>query len=78
MIKLLINCPLGQQQIIKIDESGGYFDQSRVVWDERYNGDLPEDITLGKMVFDGGNLKTLKDYLPEHEAWLQEVRDKVK
>ena len=71
MIKLLINCPEGKQQVIDIDVSGGYFESERVIWDERKDGELPEDVTIGKMVRDGKGLKTLNDYLPEHLVWVE-------
>lgn len=67
MAKLLVNSPSGEQIITEISESGDYFDRTKVVWDERYHGDMP-NITLGKMYFDDGGLKTLSDYLPEHTA----------
>jgi len=34
MKRLIVNTPSGKQEVIKIEESGGYFDKSRVVWDE--------------------------------------------
>lgn len=72
MPKLLVNQSSGKQEIIEITESGGYFDVSRVVWDERTDGTLPA-VTLGKMQRNGGQLVTLEDYLPEHaEAVYQE------
>jgi len=49
MIKLLVEAPTGQQEVIEIDESGAYFEPERVLWDERADGPLPE-ITLGGMV----------------------------
>jgi hypothetical protein len=75
MIKLLVNSPRGNQEIVRIENTGGYFDLSRVLWDERTDGELPGDITLGKMERDGALLKTLPDYLPSHAEWLvaQEV-----
>ena len=78
MIKLLINCPQGQQQVITIDKTGGYFDDSRIIWDERKDGELPENITLGKMVRDGKSLKTLSDYLPEHLIWVESQQSLTK
>lgn len=72
MPRLLVNQPSGKQEIIEITSSGGYFDVSRVVWDERIDGALPA-VTLGKMQRNGGQLVTLEDYLPEHaEAVYQE------
>lgn len=70
MFKLLVNCPTGEQQVIKVGVGGGYFDQSRVEWDERVDGVLPEGIVLGKMKRNGGILETLPDYLPGHAAFL--------
>jgi len=49
MIKLLVEAPTGQQEVIEITASGSYFDPDRVLWDERTDGPLPE-ITLGGMV----------------------------
>lgn len=69
MIKLLVNSPSGKQEILQIDPSGAYLDQSGVVWDERTDGTMPE-ITLGKMQRNGDQLETLADYLPEHSAAL--------
>lgn len=47
MPKLLVNAPTGDQQLIKVGEGGGYFDDSRVLWDERKDGPLPEIILNG-------------------------------
>lgn len=69
--KLLVNSPNGEQTIVFVTESGSYFDQSRVVWDERTDGPLPA-ITLGKMERVGNLLNTLADYLPAHAAYLAE------
>jgi hypothetical protein len=67
MFQLLVNSPSGRQQIELIEDSGAYFDPSRVIWDERTDGPLPE-ITLGKMQREGDQLITLADFLPEHAA----------
>lgn len=48
-MRLLVNNPQGHQELITVSEGGAYFDASRVVWDERVDGELPE-ITLGGMV----------------------------
>lgn len=53
--KLLVNTPLGTQEVIEILEGGGYFDLNLVLWDERIDGPLPE-ITIGGMIRDGDNL----------------------
>lgn len=49
MSQLLVNAPSGQQEIIIVAEGGGYFDPTRVLWDERADGPLPA-VTLGGMV----------------------------
>ena len=67
MPKLLVNQPSGKQEVIEITATGGYFDISRVVWDERTDGSLPA-VTLGKMQRNGDQLETLPDLLPEHAA----------
>ena len=69
MFKLLVNDITGEQRIIKVEQTGGYFDASRVLWDERTNGTLP-NIAPGKMVRNGAVLDTLLDYLPDHAAWM--------
>lgn len=55
MSKLLVNAPSGAQEIIEVGEGGGYFDDARVLWDEREDGPLPA-IALGGMVRQGGVL----------------------
>lgn len=67
MAKLLVNQPSGLQELIELDETGKYYDESRVLWDERIDGPMP-DITPGKMQRSGGILITLTDFLPEHAA----------
>lgn len=54
-MKILVNAPSGEQQVIELGDGGGYFDPSRVLWDEREDGPMPE-ITLGGMVREGGAL----------------------
>jgi hypothetical protein len=72
MIKLLVNSPSGKQELLQVDDSGAYMDQSSIIWDERTDGALPE-ITIGKMQRNGSQLVTLEEYLPEHaEAVYQE------
>lgn len=45
--KLLIDAPTGIQEIVEIYQSGGYFDNSRVLFDERKDG--PLNIEMGKL-----------------------------
>jgi len=67
MASLLINSPSCEQILVEVDATGSYYDQSRVIWDERTDGPMPE-ITLGKMQRVGNELVTLPDFLPEHAA----------
>lgn len=46
--ELLVNSPSGRQEIVVVGASGGYFDASRVLWDERVDGAMPA-VTLGGM-----------------------------
>lgn len=55
MVKLLVNTPAGAQEVIEVTATGSYFDDDRVLWDERRDGPLPE-ITLGGMVRVGDSL----------------------
>jgi len=70
MCKLLVNTPNGDQQVINIKESGSYFDQSAVLWDSRIDGDLPENIELGKMLRKGKILIASAEYSKEYQAFL--------
>lgn len=70
MFKLLVNAPSGEQKIVQVKESGGYFDNDRVIWDERVDGILSEDITLGKMSRNGKVLDTLIDFLLSHAEFV--------
>jgi hypothetical protein len=67
MIKLLVNTPTGCQEVIEVGNGGGYFDPSRVLWDERVDGPLPE-ITLGGMVRNGAALEFSQARMAEHTA----------
>lgn len=40
--KLLVNPPQGEQKLIPVSISGSYFDESRVLWDERKDGKFPD------------------------------------
>ena len=54
-MRILVNTPSGRQSIEHIEATGDYFDKSRVLWDERVDGPLPE-VTLGGMVRAGQRL----------------------
>ena len=42
--KLIVNSPSGEQKIEYVSQSGGYFDDSRVLWDERHDGAINKHI----------------------------------
>jgi hypothetical protein len=44
MTKLLVEAPSGFQELLEVGEGGGYFDESRVLWDERKDGAFPESL----------------------------------
>jgi hypothetical protein len=67
MTKLLVNAPTGQQEIIEIGEGGGYFDSTRVLWDERDDGPLPS-ITPNSMKRVGNELVVDSDLLAKELA----------
>lgn len=69
MFKLLVNSPAGMQEIVFVDAHGGYFDNARVLWDERTDGPMPA-VTVGKMQRVGDQLITLDGYLPDHSGAL--------
>lgn len=56
MKTLLVDAPTGEQQVIVVDETGGYFDPALVLWDDSVNGQLPT-ITVGGMVLAGNVLE---------------------
>lgn len=66
MVKLLVNHPSGEQMLITVDETGGYFDPSAVLWDERIDGALPGNIEVGKMQRIGGALVKAEAMLSAH------------
>lgn len=51
--------------MIEVGAGGGYFDASRVLWDERTDGPLPA-ITLGGMVLEGDALVFSQARMDEH------------
>lgn len=69
MSKLLVNAPTGVQELIEIGEGGGYFDASRVLWDERIDGTIP-NITVGGMVRQGNQLVFDSQLFADYEAKL--------
>lgn len=76
MFKLLVNSPNGYQQIIEITATGSYFDNARVLWDERTDGTLPA-ITLGGMVRQGDSLVFDQPTKDAHDAAIAVIQTRV-
>jgi len=76
MFNLLVNCPNGDQQVIPIDATGGYFDPTKILWDERESGDLPV-ITIGKMSLVNGQLITGVSYTTEYQEFLNSQNTEI-
>lgn len=74
-MKLLIINIAGIQEVIEVGEGGGYFDQSKVLWDENVDGQLP-NITLGGMERVGSELVFNQTVLNATQA-IQLDRDKA-
>ena len=68
MYKLLVTLPTGEQSIELIDGTGEYYDVTRVLWDERIKGLLPDNIELGKMQIIGGALVKAETMSSQHAA----------
>lgn len=79
MTKLLVNAPTGVQEIIEIGIGGGYFDLTRVLWDERDDGPLPS-ITPNSMKRVGNELVVDSDLLAKElanqAAWAAGANDR--
>lgn len=77
MPRLLIEYPDGNQQLAEIDKTGSYFDPSRVKWDERVDGPMPEDLELGKMVVVNGELVKSDEFIPGYEEYAEAQNLKI-
>jgi hypothetical protein len=75
-MKLLVNTPTGLQELIEVGQGGGYFDASRVLWDERIDGVLPS-ITVGGMVRQGSQLVFNNQLFAEYETKLAVINTPV-
>lgn len=69
-MKLLVNAPGGTQEIIEVGLGGGYYDASRVLWDERIDGPMPA-VTPGGMVRAGSALEVDSSLLAAHQSTLR-------
>lgn len=68
MPSLIVNLPTGEQARIEIDDTGGYYDDSKVLWDTRKDGPVPENVELGRMQRIGGNMVKAAAVLEAHAA----------
>ncbi len=60
MTKLLVLTPSGEQKVEEVSDSGYYYDESKVLWDERKDGPLDKAIIesgLGGIVRVGKTLQ---------------------
>lgn len=69
--KLLVINPLGSQEILNITATGGYFDPTQVLWDERIDGIFPSEL-LDKL----GGLVRVENELVIDEVLLAEAMSK--
>lgn len=53
--KLLVQTDDSTQEIINVEETGSYYDETKILWDERIDGDIPP-VTLGAMKRIGNSL----------------------
>lgn len=53
--KLLVQTDDANQEIICVEETGSYYDETKILWDERIDGDIPP-VTLGAMKRIGNSL----------------------
>jgi len=69
MPKLLVIQPDDSRAIISIADTGSYYDPTRIVWDERTDGKMPDN-AIPEMVKVGSNLVIDPSMLSEKEAAL--------
>lgn len=70
MSKIVINHQNGKQEILEVLEGGQYLGSADVIWDERENGELPEDAVAGKIQVVESQIVVSSDYIPEHNDQL--------
>lgn len=75
-MRLLVDTPTSAQELIEVGLGGGYFDASRVLWDEREHGPIP-NITLGGMVRVGEALVYDANRMAQHVAAIRPVPQRV-
>lgn len=77
MKKLLINSESGEQIVIEISPTGSYSDMSRVIWDERFQGNLPINLEIGKMELVNGALIKRDNYIASHQQFIDSQNQEI-
>lgn len=69
MFKLLVEPEINKQDLIEVEISGSYFDQSKVLWDERVDGGFPANLLskVGGLVRIGNTLSLNQSKLDAHK-----------
>ena len=70
MFKLVVNAPDGEQAIHLVESSGGYFDNARILWDERVDGPADPVVlaSLGGLVRNGSKLEVDANLLSQAQG----------
>lgn len=70
MFRIIVNAPNGEQEIHMIEWSGGYYDDSKIVWHEGRDGVIPPDKlpSLGGLVRQGKELVVDAGMLSQAQA----------
>lgn len=66
MKTFIADAPNGEQMIFTVEDSGGYFEQERVVWDTAVDGPLPDNVVVGGMVRQGSNVTFSQARMNQH------------
>lgn len=66
MSKLIVNNPQGVQEVLEVGQSGSYFDNDLVIWDERVHGIFSRESELGGLVPLDEVVVSENPYDPEH------------
>ncbi len=77
-IKLLVETPVDTQELITIHSSGGYYDESKVLWDERKDGKFPSNMKskVGGLVRSGKKINVNNALLSKRKN-AKSAKDKI-
>lgn len=78
--KLLVNAPTGMQEFVEVDSTGCYFDETRIVWDERKDGKFPREkmSEVGGLVRRGAELALDATMKSVQDAVVKKDEDKAR